>query len=115
MCSPCAQYKRGGPPKKSFLKPFLARDVFEVVSIDVTGPHPRSRHGIVYMLTVMDHFSKWSDAFPTPNHTAATVARVLFNRVFVYFGTAVRLLSDQGPKFESKLFQELCLWMGLTR
>jgi len=77
--------------------------VFEVVSIDVTGPHPRSRQGNVYMLTVMNHFSKWSDAFPIPNHSAATVARVLFNRVFVYFGTPVRLLSDQRPEFESKL------------
>jgi len=58
MCDPCAQYHRGGPPKLATLKPFFAGDVFETVSIDVTGPHPRSRHGNVYMLTIMDHFSK---------------------------------------------------------
>jgi len=94
MCDPCAQYHRGGPPKLATLKPFLAGDVFETVSIDVTGPHPRSRHGNVYMLTIMDHFSKWANAFPVTNHTAAVVARVLFNRVFVYLGMPLRILSD---------------------
>jgi len=115
MCDPCAQYHRGGPPKLATLKPFLAGDVFETVSIDVTGPHPRSRHGNVYMLTIMDHFSKWADAFPVTNHTAATVARVLFNRVFVYLGMPLRILSDQGPEFESNLFQELCRWMNIEK
>ena len=84
--------------------------MFETVSIDVTGPHPRSRHGNVYMLTIMDYFSKWADAFPVANHTAATVARVLFKKVFVYLGMPLRILSDQGPEFESNLFQELCRW-----
>jgi len=115
MCDPCAQYHRGGPLKLATLKPFLAGDVFETVSIDVTGPHPRSRHGNVYMLTIMDHFSKWADAFPVTNHTAATVARVLFNKVFVYLGMPLRILSDQGPEFQSNLFQELCRWMNIEK
>lgn len=114
-CTPCAQYHRGGPPKKSTLKPFVAGDVWEVVSIDVTGPHPRSKHGNIYMLTIMDHFSKWADAFPIPNHTATTIARILFNRVFVYLGMPVRLLTDQGPEFESNMFSELCRWMGIQK
>jgi len=49
-------------------------DVWELVSIDVTGPHPRSRHGYMYMLMVMDHFSKWADAFSIANNTAVTVS-----------------------------------------
>ena len=63
----------------------------------------------------MDHFSKWADAIPIRNHTASTVARVLFNRVFVYMGVPLQLLSDQGPEFESCLFQELCRWMGIQK
>ena len=114
-CAPCAQYYRGGPPKISSLKPFPVGEVWELVSIDVTGPHPRSRHGNVYMLTVMDHFSKWADAFPITNHTAITISRVLFNRVFVYLGVPLRLLSDQGPEFESNVSQELCRWMGIDK
>ena len=115
QCSPCAQYHRGNPPRNSALKPFPAGDVWETVSIDITGPHPRSRHGNVYLLTIMDHFSKWADAIPIPNHTAVTVARVLFNRVFVYRGVPLRLLSDQGPELESNLMSELCKWMGVQK
>ena len=115
MCSPCAQYHRGGPPRISTLKPFPAGDTWELVSIDITGPHPRSRHGNHYLLTVMDHFSKWLDALPIPNHTAATVARVLFTKVIVYMGLPLQLLSDQGPEFESQLFQELCRCLGINK
>jgi len=114
MCAPCAQ-NCGGPPKTSPLKPSTVGDVWELVSIDVTGPHPRSKHGNMYMLTVMDHISKWADAFPIANHTVATVARVLFNPVFVYLGVPLRLLSDKGPEFESFLFQDLCQWMGIDK
>ena len=108
MCAPYAKFCRGGPPKISSLKPFNVGDFWELVSIDVTGPHPRSKHGNEYMLTVMDHFSKWADAFPIANHTAMTISRVLFNRVRVYSGVPLRLLSDQGSEFESNLLSELC-------
>ena len=40
------------------------------------------------------------------------MARVLFNRVFLYLGMPLRILSDQGPQFESNFFQELGRWMN---
>ena len=76
-------------------------DVWERISIDITGPHPRSRRGNCYLLTVVDHFSKWSHAFPIANCNAITVAKVLFERVFAIFGTPLQMLSDRGPEFES--------------
>jgi len=115
MCDVCAQYHRGSAPKLAALKPFLAGDVWETVSIDITGPHPRSRQGHIYLLTVMDHFSKWADAIPIRNHTAVTVAHVLFDRVFVYMGMPKFLLSDCGAEFESSLFQELCKRMDIHK
>ena len=115
MCAPCEKYHRGKPPRAASLTPFPVGDAWEVMSIDVTGPHPRSKHGNVYILTVIDHFSKWADAFPVPNHTASTVSRVLYNRVFVYFGCPLRILSDQGPEFESHLFQDLCQSMEIEK
>jgi len=115
MCELCAQYHRGPPPKLSSLKPFPAGEVWETVSIDITGPHPKSRQGHVYLLTIMDHFSKWADAIPIRNHTAVTVARVLFERIFVYMGMPRFLLSDCGAEFESSLFLELCKYMGIQK
>ena len=114
-CSTCARYHRGSIPKTTPLKPMVVGDVWERVSIDVTGPHPRSRRGNCYLLTIVDHFSKWSDAFPIPNHTATTVARVLFDRVFSMFGPPLQLLTDRGSEFESALMQELCKWFGIQK
>jgi transposase InsO family protein len=114
-CTPCAQYRRGLAPKQTPLKPFLAGEVLETVSIDITGPHPRSRRGNEYMVTLVDHFSKWAEAIPLRNHTAQTVAWALFSNVFVRFGMPLRILTDQGPEFEGQLFSELCRLMDIHK
>jgi hypothetical protein len=81
---------------------------WERIGIDITGPHPKSRNGYVYMLTLMDYFTKWADAFPIRNQEAGTVAKVLVDCVFSYFGMPLQILSDRGANFESRLFNELC-------
>ena len=114
-CGPCAQYHRGVPPRQAELNPFPAAEPFEVVSIDITGPHPRSRDGNEFILTVVDSFTKFAEAFPIRNHTATTVARKLVDGVFARYGVPLRLLSDQGPEFESSLIAELCRVYGIEK
>jgi len=60
------------------------------------------------MITVIDLFSKWADAFPVGNHTAPTVAKVLVDQVFSRWGTPVWILMDNGAEFHSYLFTEVC-------
>jgi len=55
----------------------------------------------------MDYFTKWADAFPIRNQEASTIAKVLVERVFAYFGTPLQILTDQGSNFQSELFVEL--------
>ena len=69
-CEPCFRYRRGAAPKQGLLEPLIVGDVMERISIDITGPHPTSSLGHKYMLTVVDHFSKWADAFPIRNQEA---------------------------------------------
>jgi len=73
-CADCAQYHRGKAPKQTPLRPFCGGLSFEVIAIDITGKHPKSR-GNEYILTTTDLFSKYSEAVPLRNHTAPTVAR----------------------------------------
>ena len=114
-CKPCAQYHRGAPPKQAELNPFPAGDVFETLSLDITGPHPRSRNGNEYILTVMDSFSKFAEAIPIRSHTATVVAQRLVDNVFSRYGVPIRILSDQGPEFESALMAELCRSYGIEK
>jgi len=100
------QYHRGPPQRLAQLKPLLVGGPFEKVSIDITGPRPRSLKGHVFLLTVMDHFTKWAEAIPLRNHTAPTVAHALMVNVFSRFGIPLQLLSDRRSEFESALFSE---------
>jgi len=114
-CQPCAQYHRGSAPKKARLRTPLVGEPWFRVSIDITGPHPRSSKSNQYILTLVDHMSKWAEAIPLRNHTAPTVARALMTHVFVRFGAPRQLLSDRGTEFESELFAELMRWMEIDK
>ena len=60
------------------------------------------------ILVISDHFTRWKDAIASPDRTAETIAQVLDERVFTYFGLPEHIHSDRGTQFESKLVQELC-------
>ena len=68
----------------------------------------KSSTGRENILVVTDVFSKFVWAFDTKDQKAATVARILINEIFYKFGPPIRLHSDQGRNFESKLITEIC-------
>ena len=107
-CAQCTQYHRGLPPRQVQLKPLVAGSPWERMSIDVTGPHPPSAKGHRFILTLVDHFSKWAEAFAIRRHTAPVIAKILVTQVFARFGCPDQILSDQGPEFEGALMSELC-------
>jgi len=115
QCNPCARYHRGTVPRRAGLQPTLVGEPWERVSIDITGPHPRSSRQNQYILTCVDHFSKWAEAIPLANHTATSVARALMTHIFSRFGAPLQLLSDRGSEFESQLFSQLMKWMEIDK
>ena len=74
-----------------------------------------SKGGYENILVMTDHFSKFAQAFPTRNQLATTVAKVLFDNFVVHYGVPLRLHSDQGRNFESKVIKELCHLLGMTK
>ena len=80
-CEPCARYYRGKNPKKANLQTPLVGEPWLRVSLDITRPHPRSSKSNQYILTLVDHFSRWSEALPLRNHKASTVARAVVTHV----------------------------------
>jgi transposase InsO family protein len=114
-CEPCARYHRGNVKRQASMQISLVGEPWERVSVDITGPHPMSSRGNKYILTLVDHFSKWAEAIPLPNHKAPTVARALMTHVFARFGAPRQLLTDRGTEFESELFRELMKLMEIDK
>ena len=108
MCERCACYHRGKPPKQGPLQIANMGEPFEKISLDITGPHPVSRAGNMHILTVVDHFTKFAQAYPIRRHDAPTIAKMLCSRYFSIFGLPKTILTDNGRDFESNLMKELC-------
>ena len=108
QCQSCCSYHRGHLPRSGPLQPMLTGNVLERCHVDITGPHPQTPRGSKYILTCVDAFSKWAEAFALPNREARTVARVLVDQVFCRLGTPVALLTDNAGELDGRLMQEIC-------
>ena len=61
----------------------------------------------INVLVVTDHFTRYAQGYVTSAQTAAVTAKVFVERFFSQYGWSMKLISDQGPNFESGLFQAL--------
>ena len=75
----------------------------------------RSKGGFENVLVVTDHFTKYSQAYPTKNETARTTPRVLFDQFISHYRFPARIHSDQGANFMSYLIHELCVVAGIDK
>jgi hypothetical protein len=81
---------------------------FYLVSIDFKGPFRCSDRGNRYIIVAVDYFSKWVEAKPTPDCTAATTAQFILENIIFRHGAPTHILSDQAQNFESKIVADLC-------
>ena len=108
QCTQCNQYHRGRLRKQGSLQPVIPGAPFERWYIDLTGPHPKSESGNIWILTCMDSFTKWAEAFPLRNKEAETIAKMLVEQVFSRFGAPLSVLSDQGKEVDGRIMREIC-------
>jgi len=114
-CDRCNEYHRGKLSRKGPLRPVVAGAPYERWYIDLTGPHPKSDRGSVYILTCLDSFTKWAEAFPLRNKEAETVAKVLVEQVFCRFGTPVSVLSDCGKEVDGNIMRNICRMLEIDK
>ena len=62
----------------------------------------------VSILIVMDHFTKYAQAYVTSKQTEVVVAQTLWENFLVHYEWPEKILTDQGKSFENNLIWELC-------
>ena len=112
QCTTCQQAKLPNPVRASMCnipigKPWemLAADILEV---------PVSRKNHRYLLVVMDYFTKWVEAIPLQDQTAASVTQTII-KICSTFGVPSILHSDQGRNFESHMLQQMLQAFGIQK
>ncbi|KAG7468788.1 Transposon Ty3-I Gag-Pol poly [Solea senegalensis] len=114
-CDECTARKGPTGRSQAPLQQLRAGAPLERVAVDIVGPLPITDRGNRYILTAMDYFSKWPEAYPIADVEAETVADALVEGMFCRFGVPESLHSDQGRNFESRVFAAMCERLGIHK
>ena len=96
-----------------------AHTLLELVHVDFTSVESMMELNkplsVKNILVIMDHFTCYALAIVMKDQTVKTMAKVLYERFIVVFGTPAKLLSDRGANFMLALEEELCAIFGIQK
>ncbi|CAK8676246.1 unnamed protein product [Clavelina lepadiformis] len=111
-CLPCQQSKVSRHNKTPLQPHSEPTERFRFILADIVGPLVESDN-CRYILTFADRFTKWVEAIPIPDATAATIARNFLLHIVGRYGVPEQLHTDRGQVFMSKLFTGVCRTLGV--
>ena len=119
-CWTCVRSKRVQPLRKGVAMALIPSRPFQIVGVDIYGPLPESEDadvrnsGYRYILSVVDHFSRWVRLLPLrEDPTAEVIAKTLATEWIPQFGVPGLLVTDQGSEFTARLLQEIGHLLGM--
>ncbi|KAK7592997.1 hypothetical protein V9T40_007749 [Parthenolecanium corni] len=111
-CDICQKQKFGGRCGKAPLHRRQPQRPFQTISIDLMGPYPRSAKGNTYLLTLVDLFTRWPEAYPLRKATTSNIINKLENEFISRFGVPGAIIADNGPQFRAA-FDRWCRANGV--
>jgi transposase InsO family protein len=112
-CQECALHKFSRENKIAPLQPIKSTRPLQIVQIDFTGELTTTHDGKKYILTVIDHFTKYARAYATSNRESKTVVRCLEQFICDVGGIPETIQSDNGKEFASHYFNTFCDVFGI--
>jgi len=87
----------------------------QCVGIDTVGPFVTSPNGNNYLVTMVDWYSSWPEAYPVPNKEAETIAKVILEQFIPRYGCPGKLISDRGTEYVNRAIDLLSTSMKIKR
>ncbi len=113
-CEVCAQYNT----RKAFSAPIAhippPDGPFRHLMIDYVDMTQRVGR-MRYILVVIDRFSRWIEAVPTPHPDCKSVLKFLCKEVFPRFGLPDTISSDNGPHFVAQISKMTFKMLGIKQ
>lgn len=82
-------------------------------SIDtVVGMDPPAPDGSIYVVIMVDTFSKWVEIASIPNKSAEETTKVLHQQIVCRYGIPTAIRTDQGTEYKG-MFTEYCDYVGI--
>ena len=101
------------------LHPIVATAHLDLLHVDFTSIEttlePNQSPRVANILVFQDHFTKHVLAYVTPNQTAKTITKYLYQSYILIFGALARLLSDRGANFMSSIINEMYKILGMKK
>jgi transposase InsO family protein len=86
---------------------------FQSVHVDFVSPYPLTENKIRYIMTSVDHLTKYVEAVPVTDMSAETCARAYATQIVARHGVNESIVTDQGRSSTSSLFNETCKILGV--
>ena len=116
-CGRCKQFE--AKCQLPEMEPIVCTQPMELVHVDYVGMEvtvaAKEKLVVKNVLVVVDHFTRYVQAYVTKNHTAHTTARVLYNNFFSIFGFLQKLLSYQGTEFTGDVIAAMCKLLRIEK
>ena len=85
---------------------------FRIIHVDLVGPLPASK-GCKYLLTVVDCFSRWPEAFPLQDMSSGTCSKAFVQNWLPRYGIPDEIITDRGSQFLGGSWKELMTSLGI--
>ena len=115
-CRNCQFAKRDQGAKGGPLNPLPPRsEPFEVIGMDLIYPMPKSGDGNIAILVWEDYTTRWSEAIPLEDTSAATLGKAFWYNIVCRYGCPRTVLTDLGRNFMASMFEELLRYTKTSR
>ena len=121
-CQSCQQAKILKHTRSPISDFHLPSERFQTVHVDIVEPLSPVKDQLQpylspnkYILTCIDRATRWVEACPLPDISAAIVAHAFMVTWISRFGIPLYVITDRGTHFESELFRQLSRLVGFHR